>query len=190
MSWLVTGGAGYIGAHVVRVMVADGIEVVVLDDLSTGDATRVRGVPLIIGTIRDRRLVRDVLRKHAVHGVMHIAAKKQVGESVTNPLLCYRENVEGLIAVLEACQSEGVHFVFSSSAATYGMPDVDLVTENTVRTAVALRRKQTHRRVVGPRLHHLGLSATCLCYFNVAGAATPELGDPGAFNLIPLVSRH
>jgi UDP-glucose 4-epimerase len=158
VSWLVTGGAGYIGAHVVRVMIADGIEVVVLDDLSTGDATRVRGVPLIIGTIRDRRLVRDVLRKHAVHGVMHIAVKKQVSESVTNPLLYYRENVEGLIAVLDACQSEGVqHFVFSSSAATYGMPDVDLVTENTVRTAVALRREQTHRRVVGPRLHHLGI---------------------------------
>ena len=89
-------------------------------------------MPLIIGTISDRRLLRDVLRKHAVHGVMHIAAKKQASESVTNPLLYYRENVEGLIAVLDVCQSEGVqHFVFSSSAATNGMPDVDLVTENT-----------------------------------------------------------
>jgi len=191
VSWLVTGGAGYIGAHVVRVMIADGIEVVVLDDLSTGDATRVRGVPLTIGTVRDRRLVRDVLRKHAVHGVVHIAAKKQVGESVTNPLLYYRENVEGLIAVLDACQSEGVqHFVFSSSAATYGMPDVDLVTEN---TPCAPLSPYGESKLIGEWLVRdcttWGLSATCLRYFNVAGAATPELGDPGAFNLIPLVFR-
>jgi len=132
MTWLVTGGAGYIGAHVVRAMVTDGLDVVVLDDLSTGDATRVPEVPMVVGSVRDRDLLHHVLREHAVHGVMHIAGKKQVGESVAEPLHYYRENVDGLIALLECCRDRGVaHFVFSSSAATYGLPDVEFVTEDT-----------------------------------------------------------
>ncbi|MGH3687126.1 MAG: UDP-glucose 4-epimerase GalE [Pseudonocardiaceae bacterium] len=188
MSWLVTGGAGYIGAHVVKAMTADGMDVVVLDDLSTGDATRVTGAPLITGTIRDRGLVRAVMREHAVDGVMHIAAKKQVGQSVSDPLLYYRENVGGLVSVLEACQSQGVdNFVFSSSAATYGMPDVDLVDEATPCVPLS---PYGESKVVGEWLVRdcatWGLSAICLRYFNVAGAAAANLGDPGANNLIPL----
>jgi len=90
MTWLVTGGAGYIGAHVVRAMVADGMDVVVLEDLSTGDPSRVPEAPLVVGSVRDRELVSDVLRDHHVDGVMHIDGKKRVGESVADPLLYYR----------------------------------------------------------------------------------------------------
>ena len=191
MTWLVTGGAGYIGAHVVRAMVADGQSVVALDDLSTGDASRVDPrAAFERGTILDRAFVRRVLREHDVTGVVHIAAKKQVGESVADPLLYYRENVEGLVSLLEGCQTQGIdRFVFSSSAATYGLPDVELVTEETPGVPLS---PYGETKLVGEWLLRdcataYGLRTMSLRYFNVAGAASPDLGDPGVFNLIPLV---
>jgi UDP-glucose 4-epimerase len=191
MTWLVTGGAGYIGAHVVRAMVEAGHDVVVLDDLSTGDATRLPArVPLVRGSTLDRPLLDSVLREHEVAGVLHIAAKKQVGESVDHPLRYYRENVEGLRVVLEAAAQAGVRrFLLSSSAAVYGMPDVDLVTEETPCRPMS---PYGETKLVGEwlvraagRAHGMGTAS--LRYFNVAGAATPELGDPGVFNLVPMV---
>ena len=133
MTWLITGGAGYIGAHVVRAMTEAGERAVVYDDLSTGIAERVPAqVPLVEGSTLDGELLRRTLAEHAVNGVVHLAAKKQVGESVELPLHYYRENVEGLRVLLEAVtESKVPSFVFSSSAAVYGMPDVDLVTEET-----------------------------------------------------------
>lgn len=190
MSWLVTGGAGYIGAHVVRALQADGAEVVVLDDLSTGAPERVADLPFVQGTVLDRGAVRRLLREHAVTGVVHIAAKKQVGESMADPLLYYRENVEGLIALLDSCREKGVdRVVFSSSAATYGLPDVDLVDEDT--PGVPLSPYGESKLIGEWVLRHCerayGMRAMNLRYFNVAGAATPELGDTGVFNLIPMV---
>src|SRR5687768_13436663 len=118
MTWLVTGGAGYIGAHVVAAMCAGGERVVVLDDLSTGDPARIPGVPFTEGTTLDKPLVERVLREHEVTGVVHIAGKKQVEESVRDPLKYYRENVEGTRQLLEAVSATGVSaFIFSSSAA-------------------------------------------------------------------------
>lgn len=133
MAWMVTGGAGYIGAHVVRAMLAGGQSVVVYDDLSTGNAEKVpAGVPLVIGSVLDRQRLDAAMRDHDVSGVVHVAAKKQVGESVERPLHYYRENVTGLETLLESMVAGGVdRLVFSSSAAVYGMPDVDLVTEDT-----------------------------------------------------------
>lgn len=191
MTWLVTGGAGYIGAHVVRSLLADGAEVVVLDDLSTGAASRVpTGTPFVQGSVLDRRLVAGALTEHRVDGVVHIAAKKQVGESMADPLLYYRENVEGLVALLDSCRDAGVDkVVFSSSAATYGLPDVDLVDEETPNAPLS---PYGESKLVGEwLLRHCerayGMRAMNLRYFNVAGAATPELGDVGVFNLIPMV---
>ncbi|MEY9847455.1 UDP-glucose 4-epimerase GalE [Streptacidiphilus sp. MAP5-3] len=191
MTWLVTGGAGYIGAHVVRAMVEAGHPVVVLDDLSTGDVARLpAGVPLVAGSTLDRPLLDTVLREHAVVGVLHIAAKKQVGESVEQPLRYYRENVEGLRVVLEAAVDAGVsRFLFSSSAAVYGMPDVDLVTEDTPCAPINPygETKLAGEWLVRATGRAAGMSTVSLRYFNVAGAAAPELADPGAFNLIPMV---
>ncbi len=191
MTWLVTGGAGYIGAHVVSALVRDGQSVVALDDLSTGDRSRVDpGATLVEGSVADRALVRRVLAEHDVRGVVHIAAKKQVGESVADPLLYYRENVEGLVALLDGCRAGGVdRFVFSSSAATYGVPDVDMVDEDTGGVPVS---PYGESKLVGEWLLRdcdtaYGMRAMSLRYFNVAGAASPELGDVGVFNLIPLV---
>ena len=192
MTWLVTGGAGYIGAHVVRAMVQDGQAVVALDDLSTGAADRVQDAPLVVGSVLDGPLLDRTLHEHRVSGVVHIAAKKQVGESVADPLLYYRENLSGLVTLLEACRRAQVdRFVFSSSAATYGLPDVDLVTEDTPGVPLS---PYGETKLVGEWLMRdceaaFGLRAMALRYFNVAGASTPDLGDPGVFNLIPLVFR-
>ncbi len=128
--------------------------------------------------------------EHRVTGVVHIAAKKQVGESVAEPLHYYRENVLGLMTLLEACRDHSVdQFVFSSSAATYGLPDVELVTEDTPGVPLS---PYGETKLVGEWLMRdcataFGLRSMAMRYFNVAGAASAELGDPGVFNLIPLV---
>ncbi|MBW5252029.1 UDP-glucose 4-epimerase GalE [Streptomyces poriferorum] len=191
MTWMVTGGAGYIGAHVVRAMLAGGLRVVVYDDLSTGNAASVPdGVPLVTGSVLDRQTLDAAIRDHTVTGVVHVAGKKQVGESVERPLHYYRENVTGLEVLLESMVAAGVdQLVFSSSAAVYGMPDVDLVTED---TPCAPMSPYGETKLVGEWLIHAaarahGLRCASLRYFNVAGAASPELADAGVFNLIPMV---
>ncbi|GAA2989952.1 UDP-glucose 4-epimerase GalE [Streptomyces drozdowiczii] len=191
MTWMVTGGAGYIGAHVVRAMLAGGQRVVVFDDLSTGSADKVpAGVPLVTGSVLDRRALDSAIAGHGVTGVVHIAGKKQVGESVERPLYYYKENVTGLEVLLESMVAAGVgRLVFSSSAAVYGMPDVDLVTET---TPCAPMSPYGETKLVGEWLIHAaarahGLRCASLRYFNVAGAAEPGLADAGVFNLIPMV---
>jgi len=191
MTWLVTGGAGYIGAHVVRAMVRAGQRVVALDDLSTGARDRVDpGAAFVQGSVLDADLLARVLAEHEVHGVVHIAAKKQVGESVAQPLRYWRENLSGLVELLSACQRGGVdRFVFSSSAATYGLPDVDAVTEDTrgVPLSPYGETKLVGEWVLRDCETAFGLRTMTMRYFNVAGAASPELGDVGVFNLIPMV---
>ncbi|MGQ4430542.1 MULTISPECIES: UDP-glucose 4-epimerase GalE [unclassified Streptomyces] len=191
MTWLITGGAGYIGAHVVRAMTETGEQAVVYDDLSTGIAERVPdGVPLVVGSTLDAERVARTLADQDVTGVVHLAAKKQVGESVDLPLHYYRENVEGLRVLLEAVTTAGVpSFVFSSSAAVYGMPDVELVTEETpcVPMSPYGETKLAGEWLVRATGRATGLSTASLRYFNVAGAAAPDLADTGVFNLIPMV---
>ncbi|SES45165.1 UDP-galactose 4-epimerase [Streptomyces sp. yr375] len=191
MTWLITGGAGFIGSHVVKAMTDAGERVVVLDDLSTGRAERLPdGVVLEVGTVLDGDAVARVLRGHGITGIVHIAGKKQVAESVDRPLHYYRENVEGMRVLLDAAVAAGVgRFLFSSSAAVYGMPDVDLVTE---KTPCAPINPYGETKLAGEWLvaavgaRH-GMATASLRYFNVAGAATPELGDEGVFNLVPMV---
>ncbi|MFF5364271.1 UDP-glucose 4-epimerase GalE [Streptomyces scabiei] len=191
MTWLITGGAGYIGAHVVRAMLDAGEETVVYDDLSTGVAERVPdGVPLEIGSTLDAERLARVVRDRRVTGVVHLAAKKQVGESVELPLHYYRENVEGLRTLLSAVTDAGVgSFVFSSSAAVYGMPDVDLVTEETpcVPMSPYGETKLAGEWLVRATGRATGLSTASLRYFNVAGAASADLADTGVLNLVPMV---
>jgi UDP-glucose 4-epimerase len=187
-SWLVTGGAGYIGAHVVKALRDQGEPVVVLDDLTTGTADRV-GAVLVRGSVLDRDLVDGVIRDHGVGGIVHIAAKKQVGESVEQPLYYYRENVGGMLNLLECAVDAGVDsFVFSSSSSTYGMPDVEMVTEDVHGTPMS---PYGETKLFGDWMGRAVAAATdlrviSLRYFNVAGAASDALGDPGVFNLIPL----
>ncbi|MFE4379230.1 UDP-glucose 4-epimerase GalE [Streptomyces cyaneofuscatus] len=191
MTWLITGGAGYIGAHVARAMVAAGERVVVLDDRSSGIVDRLPdAVTVVEGSAGDRELLDRVLGEHAVSGVVHLAAKKQVGESVEKPLLYYRENIAGLTVLLEAVVAAGVRrFLFSSSAAVYGVPDVDLITEETPCLPI---NPYGETKLAGEWLVRAtgkahGISTACLRYFNVAGSAGPELADTGVFNIVPMV---
>ena len=192
-TWLLTGGAGYIGAHVCAALRAADRDVVVLDDLSSGVAGKLPDdVPLVEASILDHDAVLAALREHDVTGVVHLAAKKAVGESVERPLWYWQQNVEGLRSLLEAVSTAGVEtFVFSSSAAVYGEPDVDVVAEDT--PCAPLSPYGTTKLAGEWLLRDLapasGLRHTSLRYFNVAGAGAPELGDTGVFNLVPMVLR-
>ncbi|MER6980729.1 UDP-glucose 4-epimerase GalE [Streptomyces carpinensis] len=191
MTWLITGGAGYIGAHVVRVMAGAGERVVALDDLSAGHAARLpEDVPLVRGSSLDGELLKRVLAEHEVTGVVHLAARKQVAESVAQPTRYYQENVGGLATLLDAVAEAGIRrLLFSSSAAVYGNPDVDLITEDTPCAPVNPygETKLAGEWLVRAAGQAHGIATTCLRYFNVAGAAAPELADTGVFNIVPMV---
>ncbi|MGW3914578.1 UDP-glucose 4-epimerase GalE [Streptomyces sp. NPDC005070] len=191
MTWLITGGAGYIGAHVARAMAEAGERVVALDDLSSGIPNRLpESIPLVQGSSLDGDLLKRVLTEHRITGVVHLAARKQVGESVAQPTRYYQENVGGLATLLEAVAGAGVErFVFSSSAAVYGNPDVDLITEGTPCAPMSPygETKLAGEWLVRAAGRAHGIATVCLRYFNVAGAASPELADTGIFNIVPMV---
>ncbi|MFD6553137.1 UDP-glucose 4-epimerase GalE [Streptomyces sp. NPDC058398] len=191
MTWLITGGAGYIGAHVARAMAESGERVVALDDLSSGKPNRLpENVPLVQGSSLDGDLLKRVLAEHGITGVVHLAARKQVGESVAEPTRYYQENVGGLATLLDAVAGAGVQrFVFSSSAAVYGNPDVDLITEGTPCAPMSPygETKLAGEWLVRAAGRAHGIATVCLRYFNVAGAGAPELADTGIFNIVPML---
>jgi UDP-glucose 4-epimerase len=190
---LVTGGAGYIGAHVVQALLDSGRQVVIYDDFSAGLRRRVpAGVEVVEGDVHDASALAHAFRTHAIDGVVHLAAKKAAGESVNVPLYYYRENVDGLLHVLEAMEGTGVsRLVYSSSAAVYGTPRVNPVVED---SPLLPESPYGETKVVGEWMARdcgvaWGLSWSALRYFNVAGAASDALGDSSVNNLIPMVFR-
>lgn len=193
MSVLVVGGAGYIGAHVVRLLQNDGVEVVVIDDLSTSEPGRVGDSPLIqldVSSDGATERIAEVLRQYQVEAVIHFAAKKQVGESVAEPLYYYRQNIVGFVNLLEAMKQEGVDkIIFSSSAAVYGEPQNPMVLEDERTSPINPygRTKLISEWILSDCERAWGLKWVALRYFNVAGAGWPELGDPAVLNLIPMV---
>jgi UDP-glucose 4-epimerase len=191
MTFLVTGGAGYIGAHVVRAFGQAGLDVVVVDDLSSGHRGFVpESVPLVDASVLDTATMTRVLREHDVQGVVHLAAFKYAGVSVERPLHTYEQNVQGTASLLAAMAEAGVtRIVFSSSAAVYGTPDVDVVTE---QTPTLPESPYGESKLIGEWLLRdvarvSDLTHTSLRYFNVVGSATPDLFDTSPHNLFPVV---
>lgn len=192
MSWLVTGGAGYIGSHVVQAFLDAGITPVVIDDLSSGHAEFVPdGVAFARGSILDTELVATTLRDNECVGVVHLAGFKYAGVSVQQPLHTYDQNVTGTVSLLRAMQDVGVHnYVFSSSASVYGTPDVDQVTEATPtgpespygQTKLIGEWLAADMAAVDPEWRY-----TNLRYFNVVGSGSDALYDTSPHNLFPIV---
>ncbi len=194
MTWLITGGAGYIGAHVVESTLASGRAVVVLDDLSTGISSRLsQEIPLTQISLQDSDAVLQIFETSKISGVLHLAAKKRVGESVERPDYYWQENVVGLQNLLDAMKRHDVkNFVFSSSAAVYGQPDVSVGTLIGEDVECNPINPYGSTKLEGEVLSRAmaesdGLKVAALRYFNVAGAGRPELGDQYIFNLVPIV---
>ncbi|MDR0960469.1 MAG: UDP-glucose 4-epimerase GalE [Propionibacteriaceae bacterium] len=192
MRWLVTGGAGYIGAHVVRALAAEGLEPVVFDDLSSGKPEFVpAAVPFVQGTILDYDLILETLKMHEIAGIIHAAGFKYAGVSVQQPVHTYEQNVTGTLNLVKAARDAGVrNFVFSSSASVYGTPKEAVVTE---QTATGPESPYGESKLIGewilrdeavadPQFRHVNLR-----YFNVVGSGTTEVYDASPHNLFPLV---
>jgi UDP-glucose 4-epimerase len=174
MTVLVTGGAGYIGSHMVYALVAAGERVIVLDNLSTGFDWAVAGsVPLVVAETGDQNLVSTIIKEHAVEAIIHFAASIVVPDSVSDPLGYYKNNTVNSRALIESAVKGGVkHFIFSSTAAVYGNPARAPVTEDEplnpmspygsskLMSEIMLRDASTAH----------GLKHVVLRYFNVAGA--------------------
>lgn len=188
---MVTGGAGYIGGHVVAALRRDGVPVVVLDDLSTGRAARLPlDVPLVRGRVGDARVLRSVLA--GAEGVVHLAALTSAPESVREPLAYYRANVGDTATLLKAMADAGVdRIVASSSAAVYGSAAGAALTEQDVPDPA---NPYGTTKWIGERLlaevgAATGTASVALRFFNVVGAATPALADTRGTALLPRVLR-
>ena len=196
MRILVTGGAGYIGSHVVLTCLNAGYEVVVFDDLSTGRREAVpQDVPLIEGDIGDPDLVAKSLDDHGIRAVIHLAGRIVVPESVVAPLKYYKANTAASRTLIEACVEAAVEsFVFSSTAAVYGAPKQTPITENAPLEPVNPygRSKLMTEWILADASEAHGFGYLALRYFNVAGA-DPEgrtgQSTPQATHLIKVASE-
>lgn len=193
MTWLVTGGAGYIGAHVVQKLVDAGHDVVVLDEATTGTHRLPPQVTLVQANLTQNQTLHRLFNDYDFEGVVHVAARKQVRESVEKPLFYWRENIGGLTNLLTAMQVHSVkNLVFSSSAAVYGQPQL---------ISNAMIAEDAHCNPINPygatklagewMAEALTISddfkVVALRYFNVGGAGNANLGDEYSYNLIPIV---
>jgi UDP-glucose 4-epimerase len=171
---LVTGGAGYIGSHMVFELLDAGEKVVVLDNLSTGFRQAVpRGVPLIIGNAGDQVLVSRLIREHEVQAIIHFAASLILPDSVRDPLAYYRNNTVNSGVLIEAAVRCGVkHFIFSSTAAVYGNPVTSPIAEDAPELPISPygSSKLMTEIILRDASKAHGLDYMILRYFNVAGA--------------------
>lgn len=191
--WLVTGGAGYIGAHVVERFVQSGRSVVVVDDLSTGLRERLpEGVPFVHASICDEAALRDSLERENPVGVIHLAAKKSPTESVADPLKYAAENVGGLVSLLAAMRSTRIErLVFSSSCSVYGAVEGGAVSEDTPLRPISPygESKAYGERLLAAVAATGAMRVVALRYFNVAGALDAVHRDRSDLTLVPNVLR-
>ncbi len=185
MKVLVTGGAGYIGSHVVRQLAQAGHDIVVFDNLSTGYRWAVTAGELVVGDLADEAAIDDVFARHKFDAVLHFAAHIVVPESVANPLKYYSNNTRNTLNLLKAVERYDVpYMVFSSTAAVYGMPEQTVLTEDLPLAPINPygASKMMSERMIMDLAAASNLNYVILRYFNVAGAnpdgklgqATPE----------------
>lgn len=193
---LVTGGAGYIGSHVVALLAEQGKRIVVLDDLSTGYRRAVLGGRLVIGDIGNARLLRALFREYQFEAVFHFAARTVVPESVARPLEYYDTNSARARTLMAACQAGGVkYFVFSSTAAVYGVPSGGVASEDmpTAPLSPYGRSKLMTEWMLQDACNAGAMRYTILRYFNVAGCdSAGRIGQdtPEATHLIKVACQH
>lgn len=194
MQVLVTGGAGYIGSHAVKVLLEKGYEVVVVDNLATGHKEAVdNNAKLYIGDIADEAFMHQVFTENDIKGVIHFAAFSLVGESMTNPYKYYENNVSKTNHLLKSMVEHNVmNLVFSSTAATYGEPEKTPIeeTDPQVPTNVYGQTKLAMEHMIKWYGSAYGLNNVALRYFNVAGAiedgSIGEAHNPET-HLIPII---
>lgn len=192
---LVTGGAGYIGSHVCKALAKRGYLPVTYDNLCSGNSEAVQWGPLETGDVRDRARLAAVMDTWKPGAIIHLAALIQVGESVSNPLKYYDNNVFGSLCLLEeACAHDIRHMVFSSTAAVYGLPGTDLIGETSPLKPINPygQTKLAMENMIRDHAAAYGLNFAILRYFNAAGA-DPETETGTAYkvdtHLIPLLMR-
>ena len=189
---LVTGGAGYIGSHACKELSKRGYQPVVFDNLVYGHEEAVKWGPLYKGDLFDTELLKSVIKKEKIEAVLHFAAYAYVGESVKDPMKYYRNNVMGTLHLLQACVDEGItQFIFSSTCATYGMPEIVPIDENCPQNPINPygQTKLMIEKVLRDLCQSSSFRAVALRYFNASGADLEnEIGeshDPET-HLIPL----
>ena len=191
MHWLITGGAGYIGAHVIRELVRIDEKVIVLDDLSTGVQSNIPpGIELVVGSITNPEIVHSTIVKNQITGIINLAALKSVVESEINPEKYELINHLGVRALIEQAKLLGVkYFIQSSTAAVYGNSTTGFVTENDNLHPISQygKTKNTAEVELNNAIDSNVLMGVSLRYFNVLGSASPELKDRSAANIVPMV---
>lgn len=193
MAILVCGGAGYIGSHMVAELLENGEEVVVLDNLEKGHTDALLGGKLYVGDLRDKSILDKVFTENKIDAVIDFAAYSLVGESMSEPLKYFNNNVGGTISLLEAMNEHNVKFiVFSSTAATYGEPEVVPISEGskTIPTNAYGESKLLVEKILRWCDHAYGIKYTTLRYFNAAGAhISGKIGEDHSpeSHLIPII---
>jgi UDP-glucose 4-epimerase len=197
-TWLITGGAGYIGSHIADEFLADGKDVIVYDSLYRGLESRVdylrkkfsKEIPLIVADIRDTNAFTTALQEHQPHGIIHTAALKSVHESMQKPDVYFEVNLHATRGLLETITYFGIrNCIFSSTAAVYGTPnEITPVKESQPKIPVSPygASKLAAEGLMADFFEREGNFGTCLRFFNVIGAASIELADNSKDNLVPI----
>jgi UDP-glucose 4-epimerase len=198
-TWLITGGSGYLGAHVIDLFLDDNKEVVVYDSLHQGLESRLeylrkkhrKEIPLIVADIRDAASFEDALVTYKPYGVIHTAALKAVGESMKKPDEYFEVNHGATAKILQLLVKNDIHnFIFSSTAAVYGAPDhSNPVKEDDLKNPISPygASKLAAEEEVKKYLELQGNRGSSLRFFNLVGAAAPQLADNSVENLVPIV---
>lgn len=192
MNWLVVGGAGYIGSHVARNLINAGQNVFILDNLISGYKVRLQeDLPFFLGDAKDSNLVREIVEKNGIEGVIHLAAHKQARESQRNPVKYWENNIQSCFGVINGIQNTSVnHFILSSSCSVYG--SAGLVTENSTRNPISPygRTKATSEDIVQDCCSFLGINWGILRYFNVVGCDNFDLAHDDSLEcVVPVMAR-